>query len=182
MTTAKTALHTSDQCDMYAHVGPWDMTGEWEWISESSTVQFPFELQQLILKATVNIVSAGIPDTFTGQPDFDIAKPADNCWVMAQHQWANEGCTAVSDRNDTIGGPVNEAGGGVYALEWDPENHYIKSWFFHRSELPDNLQLSIETANLTKASERTMPDTHSWGVPYAYFAIGDTTGCSADHL
>lgn len=24
---------------------------------------------------------AGIPDTFTGQPNFDIAKPADNCWV-----------------------------------------------------------------------------------------------------
>jgi len=57
-------------------------------------------------------LAAGIPDTFTGQPKFNIAKPADNCWVMAQHQWANEGCTAVHDRNDTIGGPVNEAGGG----------------------------------------------------------------------
>ena len=34
MTTAKTALHTSDQCDMYAHVASWDMTGDWEWISE----------------------------------------------------------------------------------------------------------------------------------------------------
>lgn len=31
---------------------------------------------------------------------------------MAQHQWANEGCTAVHNRNDTIGSPVNEAGGG----------------------------------------------------------------------
>lgn len=56
--------------------------------------------------------TAGIPDTFTGQPNFDVAKPADNCWVMAQHQWANEGCTAVHERNDTIGGPVNEARGG----------------------------------------------------------------------
>lgn len=141
-----------------------------------------FENHQLILTRDFHVISAGIPDTFTGQPNFDIAKPADNCWVMAQHQWANEGCTAVSDRNDTIGGPVNEAGGGVYALEWDPENHYIKSWFFHRNELPGNLKQSIETANLSKASERTMPDTHSWGLPYAYFAIGDTTGCSADHL
>jgi hypothetical protein len=34
MTTAKTALHTANECDMYAHVSPFDMTGEWEWISE----------------------------------------------------------------------------------------------------------------------------------------------------
>lgn len=34
MTTAKTALHTSNECDMYAHVSPYDMTGDWEWISE----------------------------------------------------------------------------------------------------------------------------------------------------
>ncbi|KAL7511650.1 hypothetical protein ACHAXN_008557 [Cyclotella atomus] len=157
MTTAKTALHTSNECDMYAHVSPYDMTGDWEWID-------------------------GIPDTFTGQPRFDIAKPADNCWIMAQHQWANEGCTAVHERNDTIGGPVNEAGGGVYALEWDPQNRYMKSWFFHRDEMPKNLQQSIKTASLKEAEKRTMPDTHSWGLPYAYFAIGDTTGCSADHF
>lgn len=70
----------------------------------------------------------------------------------------------------------------VYALEWDPQNHYMKSWFFHRDEMPENLQQSIKTASLKKVEERTMPDTHSWGLPYAYFAIGDTTGCSADHL
>lgn len=34
MTTAKTALHTSNECDMYAHVAPYDMTGDWEWISK----------------------------------------------------------------------------------------------------------------------------------------------------
>lgn len=33
-TTAKTALHTSNECDMYAHVSPWNMTGNWEWISK----------------------------------------------------------------------------------------------------------------------------------------------------
>lgn len=104
-TTAKTALHTSDQCDMYAHVPSYAKTGDWEWIT-------------------------GIPNTFTGQPDFQTSKAADNCWVMAQHQWANEGCTAVHDRIDTIGAPVNDNGGGIYALEWDPENHYIKAWVF----------------------------------------------------
>lgn len=37
---------------------------------------------------------------------------------MAQHQWENEGCTAVHNRNDTIGGPVNEAGGGGEILKF----------------------------------------------------------------
>lgn len=36
MTTAKTALHTSNECDMYAHVSPYDMTGDWEWIGKLS--------------------------------------------------------------------------------------------------------------------------------------------------
>ena len=62
----------------------------------------------------------GIPNQFSGEPDFKTTKPAYNCWVMAQHQLANEGCTAVHDRNDTLGAPVNDNGGGVYALEWDP--------------------------------------------------------------
>ena len=155
-TTAKTALHTSDQCDMYAHVAGYAKTGDWEWIT-------------------------GIPDTFTGQPDFKTSKAADNCWVMAQHQWANEGCTAVHDRNDTIGKPVNDYGGGVYALEWDPENHHMKSWVFSPA-LPSNLQDAIETAGLEDASQRVIPDPSSWGLPYAYFAIGDGTGCSADHF
>lgn len=33
-TTAKTALHTSNECDMYAHVAPYAKTGDWEWISK----------------------------------------------------------------------------------------------------------------------------------------------------
>lgn len=155
-TVSKTALHTSDRCDMYAHVPAWAKTGDWEWIT-------------------------GIYDTFTGEPDFQTSKAADNCWVMAQHQWANEGCTAVHDRNDTLGAPVNENGGGIYALEWDPENHYMKSWVFS-PDIPQNLQDAIDTAGLDDVSKRVTPDPHLWGLPYAYFAIGDTTGCSADHF
>ena len=76
---------------------------------------------------------------------------------------------------------MNSNGGGIYALEWDPENHYIKSWVFS-PDIPQNLQDAIDTAGSEDASERVMPDPHSWGLPYAYFAIGDTTGCSADHF
>jgi len=155
-TVSKTALHTSDQCDMYAHVPPWTKTGEWEWIT-------------------------GIPKTYTGEPDFHTSKAADNCWVMAQHQWANEGCTAVHDRNDTLGAPVNENGGGIYALEWDPENRYMKSWVFS-PDIPVNLRDAINTAGSKDAAERVVPDPSSWGLPYAYFAIGEGTGCSADHF
>ena len=37
-TTAKTALHTSNQCDMYAHVAPYAKTGDWEWISKFASL------------------------------------------------------------------------------------------------------------------------------------------------
>ena len=104
-TTAKTALHTSESCTMYAHDPRWEWTGVWD-------------------NAT------GIPNTYTGIPATEIKVPADNCWVMAPHQWANQGCVAVDSRNYTIGEPLNEQGGGVYALEWDPANGYIKSWAF----------------------------------------------------
>jgi len=54
---AKTALHTSPMCSMYAHVADYSKTGSWDW-------------------------ATGIPDTFTGEMKFDISKPADDCWVM----------------------------------------------------------------------------------------------------
>lgn len=33
-TVAKTALHTSKDCDMFAHVSDYAKTGTWEWSSE----------------------------------------------------------------------------------------------------------------------------------------------------
>lgn len=138
---------------MYAHVPPWEKTGDWEWIT-------------------------GIPDGYTGVPDFETSKAADNCWVQAQHQWANEGCTAVHDRNGTLGKPVNENGGGIYVLEWDPANGYIKSWVFS-PDIPQNLQDAVDTAS---SEDPVVPDPSSWGLPYAYFAIGDGSGCAADHF
>ena len=57
----------------------------------------------------------------------------------------------------------------------------MKSWVFS-PDIPQNLQDAIDTAGMEDASQRVMPDPHSWGLPYAYFAIGDKTGCSADHF
>ena len=150
-TAAATALHTSAQCNMYAHVPASSMTGTWD-------------------RAT------GIPDTFTGALDTTTNLPADNCWTQAAHQWANQGCVVRADpAQDTMGAEWNKGGGGVYALEWDPAYERIRSWAFPAGSYPDNVQ-----AILQDGSE--IPDTDLWGLPYARFAIGKDTGCSADHF
>lgn len=153
---AKTALHTSKECDMYAHVPAWSRTGYWDW-------------------------STGLPDTYTGIPADDISVPADDCYVMAPHRWQNQGCVTIANETGTIGSPFNKKGGGVYVLEWDPANHYIRSWVFAGHDIvPENLQQTMDTAR--SKSGRIIPTPDKWGLPYAYFAIGDTTGCSADHF
>jgi len=149
-TVAKTALHTSDRCSMYGHVSPYVKTGVWD-------------------------TATGIPNTWTGKLDNFTRKEADDCWVNAAHQWANQGCVAESSQNGTIGGPFNENGGGVYVLEWDPANRYIRSWVFGRDAIPANLHDSMQ-------SKSVVPDPNEWDLPYAYFAIGKDTGCSADHF
>jgi Glycosyl hydrolases family 16 len=158
----KTALHTSQNCDMYAHVPRWSWSGEWD-------------------------TATGLPDTFTGQLNFDNNVQADNCWVLAPHQWANQGCVAVSQENGTIGTAMNDIGGGAYVLEWDPASGYIRSWVFKNGHLPKNLLHSMQSADESQGSKTddtvvVAPDPSMWGLPYAYFAIGDGTGCSADHF
>ena len=154
-TVAKTALHTRESCSMFAHVPDWEHTGVWD-------------------------RSTGLPDTYTGFPDFETSVPADDCWAMAPHRWANQGCVMMSQEEGTIGEGFNQNGGGVYILEWDPANRYIRSWVFG-TELPANLQEALSTAALPK-HQQVAPDSDTWGTPYAYFAIGETTGCSADHF
>lgn len=158
-TVAKTALHTSESCNMYAHVSPYDKTGYWD-------------------------TATGIPNTWTGIPDMETKVEADNCWNLAPHQWFNQGCVAISDQEGSLGAPLNEKGGGVFVLEWDPANHYIKSWVFAGHDtVPENLKGAMDTAaSAAKEQEQILPDPSEWGLPYAYFAIGDTTGCSADHF
>lgn len=126
---------------------------------------------------------AGLPNTFTGVPDFQTVKEADNCWKWAPHQWFNQGCVGLSSKKETLGNPLNEKGGGIYALEWDPANHYIRSWVFTPHETaPKNIIDAIDTSGSNVEKDRIMPDTDVWGLPYAYFAIGDKTGCSSDHF
>ncbi|OEU14978.1 endo-1,3(4)-beta-glucanase-like protein [Fragilariopsis cylindrus CCMP1102] len=158
----KTALHTNEYCDMYSHVPRWNWTGSWD-------------------------VATGIPDTYTGKLNFNNKLESDNCDVMTPHQWANQGCVAISDKNNTLGHGMNQNGGGIYVLEWDPIGGYIKSWVFPRTDdIPINLQQSLLNTNNNDDDdddETTIIDPSSWSIlPYAYFAIGNNSGCSANHF
>jgi hypothetical protein len=183
----KTALHTSDRCNMYAHVPSYKMTGKWD-------------------RAT------GIPDTYTGIMDYNTSIPADNCYVMASHQWMNQGCVIESTEDNTIGNGLNQIGrGGIFVLQWDPiVTKSIQSYVFLKSKvssIPNNLIDSIQyasymnhnkrngetqqqrtkttTTTTTTIPKEVYPDPQGWGetiLPYAYFAIGNTTGCSSDHF
>ncbi|RHZ58936.1 putative GPI anchored endo-1,3(4)-beta-glucanase [Aspergillus thermomutatus] len=62
------------------------------------------------------------------------------------------GCV-VKGTNGSSGTPFNEAGGGVYAMEWT--DAFIKIWFFARSKIP----ASLSGGN---------PDTSSFGTPMAH--------------
>jgi hypothetical protein len=179
----KTALHTSNECSMYAHVPSYKMTGIWD-------------------RAT------GIPDTYTGTMDYNTSLPADNCYAMAPHQWMNQGCVIESSDDNTIGSGINNVGnGGIYVLQWDPTvTHSIQSYVFLKSStnVPSNLLDSIKYATYINAKshkrnfdasrnlvpKEVYPDPQSWVnelgnltvLPYAYFAIGNTTGCGAQHF
>lgn len=155
-TNAKTALHTSESCSMYAQVPPYAQTGDWD-------------------------RSTGIPNTFTGNLDNDTSVPADNCWVMAPHQWSNQGCVVTHPNNRTLGASFNEQGGGVYVLDWDPDHGTIKSWVFLQSQgYPPNLEQAMASA---RSSRPVAPNPDTWNqAPYAYFAIGANSSCSADHF
>ena len=75
-------------------------------------------------------------------------------------------------KDNTIGKPLNEKGGGVYALEWDPVNRHIRSWVFTpHNTIPTNLKDALQTVKLSP-EEIVSPDTNLWGLPYAYFTIG----------
>ena len=141
--------------------------------------------------------------------DYNTSLPADNCDVMAPHQWMNQGCVIESGEDNTIGSGFNNVGnGGIYVLQWDPiVTHSIQSYVFLKSStnIPSNLLDSVKYASYINAKRHSgnvdlswnpapkevYPNPQSWGnseqgntplLPYAYFAIGNTTGCSAQHF
>ena len=146
--TAKTALHTAKECKM-DDVPDMSKTGSWD-------------------------TAVGIPDRKTGKPDMTF-RYAQNCFVYDPHQWINQGCVATDVKLEgrSLGIPLNENGGGVYALEWDPVYHHIRTWVFSpHGRVPRNLRDALRTANNVDVETRVAPDTSLWGLPYGHFPIG----------
>lgn len=133
-------------------------------------------------------VKTGVWDTAQGVPmqngSIDTTlREANDCFVYNPHQWLNQGCVAMTSNEGTIGTPLNKKGGGVFVLEWDPVNRFIKSWVFTPHEtVPQNLKDTLKTANSAAASKRVVPDPTTWPLPYAYFPIGIGTNCPASHF
>lgn len=96
-----------------------------------------------------------------------ITKPADNCNVNAEGQWHNQGCSQRGAPN-SMGKPLNERGGGVYAAEWDPEAGHMRTWFWPLGTEPEDLAAKA-------------PEPESWGLPSGYFRLGEDN-CSPDHF
>lgn len=152
---AKTAMHTTGQCTM-SHETLGHATGWWDSVM-------------------------GVPNGKTGLPDMTM-RFATDCYVYDAHQWLNQGCVAVDLEGGTMGQPLNEKGGGVFALEWDPINKHIRSWVFTpHSKVPSNLRDALLTAN-NDPDQRVAPNTQEWGLPYGYFAIGEGTDCASSHF
>ena len=156
--TAKTALHTTKECRM-DDVPEGSKTGTWD-------------------------TAVGIPDSKTGIPDMTF-RYAQDCFVYDPHQWINQGCVATDLKTEgrSLGVPLNQNGGGVYALEWDPVYKHIKTWVFSpHNRVPSNLRDAMRTATNADESTRVAPDTNQWGLPYGHFPIGDGTNCPSGHF
>jgi len=156
--TAKTALHSTRVCRM-DDVPEGSKTGTWD-------------------------TAVGIPDRKTGIPDMTF-RYAQDCFVYDPHQWINQGCVASDLKLEgrSLGVPLNQNGGGVYALEWDPVYKHIKTWVFSpHGRVPSNLRDALRTATNEDESTRVAPDTNQWGLPYGHFPIGDGTNCPAGHF
>ncbi|KAF1977008.1 hypothetical protein BU23DRAFT_388631, partial [Bimuria novae-zelandiae CBS 107.79] len=88
----------------------------------------------------------------------------DNCDVAAEGQGKNVGCSIRSPQPSagiaTYGTDFNNAGGGVYAMEWTSTD--ISIWFFPRNS-------SVYTANFASNTSTQSPDPSTFGVPLAKF-------------
>lgn len=74
----------------------------------------------------------------------------------------NVGCGVTDNHNTSFGVGFNQAGGGVYAMQWTSE--YIRIWQWSRADVPSDVS-------------DAQPDPSSWGLPAGQLAVGN---CSVD--
>ena len=101
---------------------------------------------------TNNLMSLHTSDncTMAGANETGILE-TNNCYINAND---NSGCGVQSASTTSYGSGFNNAGGGVYAMEWT--SNWIRIWFFKRNAVPGSI-----TAGL--------PDPSTFGTPSANF-------------
>mmetsp|Transcript_72316 Transcript_72316/g.223444 ORF Transcript_72316/g.223444 Transcript_72316/m.223444 type:complete len:525 (+) Transcript_72316:224-1798(+) len=95
------------------------------------------------------------------------SKPADNCYVAAQGQQSNQGCSQRGPPN-SFGPGFNNHGGGTFAAEWDPVGEQIRTWFWPAGGEPADL-----------LQKRPRPD--FWGAPFSQFTLL-RSACPSSHF
>lgn len=97
-------------------------------------------------------------NSFTGQWSLGANnQPASNCDINSPGQYANQRC-GISQSWGSAGAALNQQGGGVYAVNWNPESG-IKMWFFPRNRITQDIQ-------------NGNPNIWGWGKPFANFLFG----------
>lgn len=88
----------------------------------------------------------------------------EDCWTGDPNQSNNAGCGVQATGTDTYGDGFNNAGGGVYAMEWQSTG--IRMWHWQHSNVPSSLS-------------NGSPDTTTFGQPLADFP---NTNCNIDQF
>ncbi|KAI9777736.1 MAG: hypothetical protein M1816_004599 [Peltula sp. TS41687] len=86
-----------------------------------------------------------------------------NCNVYGPNQPTFVGCGADDPQECSYGRGFNEAGGGVYAMDWT--SNAVRVWFFSRSRIPSDISLRD-------------PKPETWGDP----VLNVQGGCNLDSV
>lgn len=124
----------------------------------------------------VDNATMGLQGTAKSQAAYLGNMATSNCDVAAVDQEKNVGCSikapALSAKNNlaTYGTDFNNAGGGVYAMEWT--SNFISVWFIPRNSSVFTAQFSSFSAGTSKSNTTTSQtlDPSTFGVPLARFA------------
>ncbi|KAE8335244.1 hypothetical protein BDV24DRAFT_156207 [Aspergillus arachidicola] len=101
---------------------------------------------------TTNMMTLHTPTScMIDNGDFSGTLASRNCY------YADAGCSINVPSDQSFGSGLNQAGGGVYAVQWT--ERAIVMWFFPRNQVPSELVHGSESIDPT-----------SWGTPTAKFA------------
>ncbi|KAG8221034.1 concanavalin A-like lectin/glucanase domain-containing protein [Butyriboletus roseoflavus] len=140
--------------------GPnWPMTGE---IDIVEGVNDQMHNQMTLHSGTSNPCTTDTSKAFTGQV------LGTHCYSTAS---ADAGCGISDSHSDSFGSAFNNAGGGVYAFEWD-SSYGMSMWFWTRADVPSSVNSGATTATPS-----------SWGEPAAFWSVStcDITDNFYDH-